>query len=189
MNIDILERYDKTDDGKYIVSIKADSYKALFNEYDFSSSFWKRDLREDFVAYLIDCVDEIGLKNNFILKVLLPGSENRDNNIEEKFNNALHHYFYYLIHLSKKEIKKILSRISFNFTISIALLSVSFITDHMHGDNDSFLYSLLSEGLYIAIWVLMWPVFSDFLFDLKESLYKIKIYKRVLKAEVIHEYL
>lgn len=68
MNIDILERYDKTDDGKYIVSIKADSYKALFNEYDFSSSFWKRDLREDFVAYLIDCVDEIGLKTILSLR-------------------------------------------------------------------------------------------------------------------------
>ncbi len=187
MKMDVLERYDKTKDGEYIVSIRADSYKVLFNEFDFSSSFWKRDLREDFVNYLIDCVDEIGLKNSFILDILLPEQENTDD-IERKFNSALKHYFAYLIHLSKKRIKKILTKISFNFVISIALLVVAFFTSQIEGEKNSVLYSIFNEGLYIAIWVLMWPVFSDFLFDLKEEFGNIKIYKRISGVKIFHEY-
>ena len=185
--MDILERYDKTSEGEYIVSIKADSYKVLFNEFDFPSSFWKRDLREDFVDYLIDCADEIGLKNRFILKILLPESE-KDGEIEEKFSIALRHYFYYLIHLSKKDIRKIATKISFNFAISIVLLFLAFFSDKVNGEINSFIYSVLYEGLYIAIWVLMWPVFSDFLFDLKESFNRIRIYKKILKAKIKLEY-
>jgi len=185
--MNVLERYDRTDSGEYIVSVKADSYKALFNEYDFSSSYWKRDLREDFVTYLIDCVEEIGLKNDFIMNIILPLDEKTDT-IEQKFNSALKNYFYYLIHLSRKRIRKILTKISFNFFISIALLVVAFFTNQMEGDKSSMLYSIFSEGLYIAIWVLMWPVFSDFLFDLKEELGNIKIYKRISGVTIFHEY-
>ncbi len=187
MKMDVLERYDKTDKGEYIISIKADSYKALFNEFDFSSSFWKRDLREAFVNYLIDCADEIGLKNSFILTIILPESEATPA-VEQKFNSALKHYFYYLIHLSRKGIKKIITKISFNFIISIALLIVAFFTNQSEGNKNSMLYSIFNEGLYIAIWVLMWPVFSDFLFDLKEELGNIRIYKRISGVTISHKY-
>lgn len=187
MKNNILDRYDKTDKGEYLIGVKVDSYKNLLNEFDFSSSFWKRDLREEFVEYLIECVDEISVKRTSILKITLPVSE-ETGNIEKKFDSALKNYFLYLIYLAKKRIKKIITKISFNFIISISLLIVVFLTGQIEGDKNSMLYSIFNEGLYIAIWVLMWPVFSDFLFDLKEALGQIKIYRIISDIEIIHEY-
>jgi len=185
----LLQRYDKTEKGDYIISVKVDSFQTLFNEFDFHSSYWKRDLREEFVAYLIECADEIGLKNKFVIQVVLPVEEKKKrDNIEQKFSEALKHYFYYLVHLSEKNIKKIVRKIIFNFFISIALLSVVFFTSKMEGDKESMLYMIFNEGLYIAIWVLMWPVFSDFLFDLKEEFDNIAIYRRITKTKVVHVY-
>ena len=50
------------------------------------------------------------------------------------------------------------------------------------------LYMIFNEGLSIAIWVLMWPVFSEFLVDIKEELNKIKTYKRLLNVKLIIKY-
>ena len=178
----ILDRYDKTEDGKYIIAFRTESYKALFNEYDFSSSFTNRDLKEDFVEYLIDCVEEIGRKNKFVIKAHLPEREKAEK-VEKRLTEGLKNYFYYLIRLAKKEIRHITTKIVFNFALSIGLLIVIFFASKNREESSSVLFMIFSEGLYVAIWVLMWPVFSDFLFDLRGEIKKIKFYRRIIDSE------
>lgn len=41
---DILKRFDMTMDNKFIVHANIPSYAALFENYDYTSSFYKRDV-------------------------------------------------------------------------------------------------------------------------------------------------
>ncbi len=187
MKHELLKRYDREIDGSYIINTRVNSYSSLFNEFDFSSSLWNRDLKEEFVDYLVDCVDEIGAQNKFVLQLSLP-EDNKEDNFSEKFSKAISSYFLYLVHISRKSIKKFTNKIIFNFSISISLLILIFLTGKRMDNSDSMLYMIFNEGLYIAIWVLMWPVFSDFLFDIKEELNNIKIYKRLLNVKLLIKY-
>ncbi len=187
MKQELLKRYDREIDGSYIINTRVNNCSSLFNEFDFSSSLWNRDLREEFVAYLVDCVDEIGTKNKFVLQLSLP-KDNKEDGFTEKFSRALTSYFLYLVHISRKSIKKFTNKIIFNFIISISLLIIIFITGRRIENTDSMLYMIFNEGLYIAIWVLMWPVFSDYLFDIKGELNNIKIYKRLLNVKLLIKY-
>ncbi len=182
MSVNILDRYDRTKDGSYVVSFRVDSYKALFNEYDFSSSFAKRDLKEDFVEYLIDCVEEIG-RRNFIVRAHIPKRE-KSQKIEGRLKESIRNYFLYLIKLSRKEIRRITTKIFFNFSLSITLLVIIFFVSKGREESSSVLFMIFNEGLYVAIWVLMWPVFSDFLFDLRNEFRKIKFYRRIINARL-----
>ncbi len=182
MGFNELDRYDRTKDGSYIISVRVESLKALFNEYDFSSSFTKRDLKEDFVEYLIECVEEIG-RRSFIIRAHIPKRE-KSEKVEHRLKDSIHNYFLYLIRLAKKEIRRITTKILFNFSLSISLLIIIFFVSKGHSESDSVWFMIFNEGLYVAIWVLMWPVFSDFLFDLRAEFRKIKFYRRIIEAKL-----
>ncbi len=187
MKHDLLSRYDQDADGNYIINTRVDNSNSLFCEFDFASSLWNRDLREEFVEYLIDSADEIGGRNKFLLQLRLPENE-KEEGFSGRFSKAITSYFLYLMHISRKDIKKIVNKILTNFAISISFLILVFFTGKTMEDSDSMLYMIFNEGLYIAIWVLMWPVFSEFLLDIKEEVNKIKIYKRLLNVKLIIKY-
>jgi len=186
MKHDPLSRYDTLEDGTYVVNIRAKSPGSLFNEFDFDSSLWNIDLRKDFVDYLVDCVDEIGDKNNFVLQVCLP-EDKIEKGFAGKFGKAINSYFFYLIHISKKSILRLTNKIIFNFILSLSLLVLILLIGKNINDTESMIYMIFNEGLYIAIWVLMWPVFSDFLIEMKGEWDKLKIYKRFLDIELLFD--
>ncbi len=77
-NSDILKRYDMTVDHKFIVHANIPSYAALFENYDYTSSFYKHDINEKLVDYLMECAQEIGTRNVFVIRFDLPEREKSD---------------------------------------------------------------------------------------------------------------
>jgi len=69
---DILKRYDMTVDNRFIVHANIPSYTALFENYDYTSSFYKRDVNEKLAEYLTDCTREIGSRNDVVIRFDLP---------------------------------------------------------------------------------------------------------------------
>ena len=59
MNPEILKRYDMTVNNKFIVPVNLPDYSSLYEKYDFISSFYKRDLNQKLVEYLLYCAREI----------------------------------------------------------------------------------------------------------------------------------
>jgi hypothetical protein len=72
MNSNILDRYDMTPDNRFIIDVNIPGPEELFEKYDENASFYKKDLNPRFEDYLLECVDEIGLKNKFIIRIGLP---------------------------------------------------------------------------------------------------------------------
>lgn len=63
-------RYEFTRDGRAIIDISVESISDLFNSFDKKATFTKRELDQDFVEYVIDCVKEIG-EVDFVIRITI----------------------------------------------------------------------------------------------------------------------
>ena len=109
MDSKILDRYDITSDNRFIIDVNVPGPDELFEKYDENASFYKKDLNTQFEDYLLACVDEIGLKNNVIIRIGLPEDQALYEEDIEIFSEALQHdawdaevgYFSYVLHDSE----------------------------------------------------------------------------------------
>ena len=67
MKKDILDRYDRTIENKIIIKVSTHKFENLFDNFDMSSSFLKKDLSQQLVDYIIESVSEIS-NEKFIIK-------------------------------------------------------------------------------------------------------------------------
>ena len=62
MKNSIINRYDKNQNNELVIKISAAKVEDLFEDYDKKSTFIKKDLKESLEKYLIQSVEEIGMK-------------------------------------------------------------------------------------------------------------------------------
>ena len=58
MKKDILSRYDKNEKDEIIIKISTSKFENLYNHFDMSSTFLKKDLNQQLVDYIIESVSE-----------------------------------------------------------------------------------------------------------------------------------
>lgn len=185
---DILKRYDMTVDNKFIVHANIPSYTALFENYDYTSSFYKRDINEKLVDYLLECAEEIGNRNSFVIRFDLPEkekSETEEGDIITGFTN----YFDYLVTLSRKEIGLALKRMLIHLAIAgIAILLWLFMAP---GDVENPVLRQLSltSGLFVAVWVLLLTGVSRFVYRVQARLRQIRLFKKIKACPVQFNYI
>ena len=183
MRNDILNRYDRDADGRMIVGVRSESCDALFNAYDFVSSLTKRDLKTDLAEYLIESVEEIGRRREFVIRVTLPEAEARTA-AAQRLADAVRGYFAYRISLARGAVRTVVVRSVINLVLALGLLVLIFVLERGGARGESIWSRVFFEGLYIAIWVLMWPLFSDSLFELRANFRRIRLYQRIMAAEL-----
>jgi len=181
----VLERYEK-EDCTYIIQISTNNFRDLFNKFDRTASFIKRDLNYDFAEYLIDSAEDLD-GHDFILSLNLH-SENKSIELENKVNIGIDTYFEYETNIIEKKKTQIHKRIFLHILLAILCFFVSFSLNKIIG-SDSFLHMLFVESTLLAAWVLMWPVFSEFIYNLLGIKKKKDIYKKLIDAELKFTYL
>ena len=183
MNSKILDRYDITSDNRFVIDVAIPGSEELFEKYDENASFYKKDLNPRFEEYLLSCVDEIGLKNNFIIRIDLP--ENKEKETDEgDIIYSFKQYFKYCIFLCQKEMKKISRRMLLHLGLAIIalLLMMTFNVADMIAAAGFF--SLVISGLPAAVWVLLLTGFSRFLFRFMSQRTEIKMYRALESTPV-----
>jgi len=180
----VLDRYEKIDD-QYVISVWTRKIKDLFTSFDRSSSFSKRDLDYEFAEYLYESASELERKN-FIIRLDIH-EDQYCQELEDKVYKAIDNYFEYEINLMKKRRRKIFSKLAIHMILSIACISISYILTK-YIKSDSYLHTLFVESIIIAAWVFMWPVFSDFIYELIGEGHNKKIYQRLIDAEIRFNY-
>ena len=187
MNSEVLKRYDMTVDNKFIISVSIPNYKAIFQNYDFTASFYKRDLNENLVAHIFECVEEIGPQNDFLIRFDLPvnqKSASEENDILFSFRS----YFDYLMTLCRKETKTAFGRLVIHFGIAgIAFLGWLLIIAGF-SDNESAFYQFCTIGLSVGIWVLLLTGISRFLYRIKSQFAEMKMCNKITSSVVEFNY-
>ena len=175
MNSKILDRYDITSDNRFIIDVNIPTPDELFEQYDYNASFYKKDLNTRFEEYLLECVNEIGLKNKYIIRIALPEEQVKKTD-EGDIIYSFKHFFKYCILTCQKEIKKVSFRMLLH--LGFAVLALVFMMIFNSADNRTGIgvFHLIASGLPAAIWVILLTGLSRFLFRIMTQRSQIKMY-------------
>ncbi|GAB4272623.1 MAG: hypothetical protein Kow0029_11420 [Candidatus Rifleibacteriota bacterium] len=182
MKSDILkDRYEFTPDNVAIIDITVESINDLFNSFDKKAAFSRRELDQDFVEYLIDCVREIG-DHPFLIRVSIDNEFNivQENNLRKAIKN----YFSYLQEIERITFRKEIRKFGFLMILGISLLAL--VSKYKVPDSAEIelWQKMLQEGLIIASWVAIWEALTAIFFCWHPFFTNFYVYKRISEAEI-----
>lgn len=174
-------RYDFTPDGFAIVDIFVESVADLVHSFDRKAAFSKRELDQDFVEYLTDCLKEIG-SHEFIVRISIEQEFNliQENNLRK----AIKHHFTYLHEIEKIKYRKEMQKFTLLMILGVSLLAL--ISKYKIPDTTQaeLWVKTLQEGLTIASWVAIWEALTAILFCWSPAFSDSKIFNRISQAEI-----
>lgn len=182
MEKNILERYSRTGDGKVIVDIAASRIEELYNNYDRSAPYVKKDLEPELVAYIVDCVREVGAEQ-FALQVSLDTAV--DGEQMSRLKISINTYFLYLKDLKVRELKGMFRTSFILLLIGIAVLTLSVWLNQMIEHNETVVRRVFAEGLTVAAWVSLWEALAMILINWLPHRRQIRLYERIASAPVV----
>jgi|SRR5690554_1262671 len=144
----------------YHVDIRVDNYTELFNKWDFSP-YHEKDLEPELVEYLESCFQELPTGSKVVVTFHLPQAVSNPD-LEKQFTRSI---FYHLSYRkSRLDLKK---RALLRDTMRYAGFGIIFVVlaQGLPSLLDALILgSILSEGLFIGGWVLLWEAFSQVFF-------------------------
>ncbi|MBW2465790.1 MAG: hypothetical protein JRF02_00685 [Deltaproteobacteria bacterium] len=182
MKQDILSRYDTHTGRRLAIDVSVGRIEELFEDFDSAASYVKKDLDQDFVEYLIECVREIS-RYDFVIRINLPAPVQE--NHRKRVRKSIKYYFRYLELLERRKLRRVLWRSFLLFCLGMFLLIISL---NIRGSAEQFgalMQELLVEGLTVAAWVSLWTAFASLIFELTGIISDIRIYRRIAGLQVI----
>ncbi|MDD2790420.1 MAG: hypothetical protein PHU40_07120 [Sulfurimonas sp.] len=181
MKKEILERYEQSEDGAFIIDVSTQRVEDLYNDFDKRSHFLKKDLSEDLVAYLVESVSEIG-KNRFIIQFNFETQE-ADASLS-RVQNSIENFFIYMQELEYRKMRTMM-RSSFIFLlIGIVLATLSILLNQSEFAKESVTTAVIAEGLTVAAWVSLWEALATFLIKWMPLKKKIALFKNITNAAI-----
>jgi len=175
-------RYARTDEGKLIIDIAISKYNELYDDWDNTASYLKKDLDADLVDYLYECFDEVK-KKEFQIKISVP---TRNYKKQEKVKKSIKTYFEYMAEKEKTKLKNNMRMTFSYFLLGITCIVMSSILRN-NTNSESLVYEVLIEGMIIIGWVTLWQVTVGILSEWNSIYKEIKIYNKIAATEVIFE--
>lgn len=169
-----------------IIDVAAGRVEDLYENFDRTAPYHKKDLDEGLVYYLTECVREIG-KVEFVIRFTFeryPSDE-----LVRRIRTSIHKFFIYQQELETGAMKKMLRTSLTLFVIGIAILGISLWLGHVitAAPERSFLDTFFAEGLTIVAWVSMWEGLATLLLNLIPHLNRISQYGSIACAPVLFD--
>lgn len=177
-----LGRYDRDAAGCIVIDVAATRAEDLYNDFDKSAPFTRRDLDPDLVDYLIACARELR-GEPFVVRFSLqsPLAEGTG----ERIRRSVKAYFHYLVDGERGRTLAMLRRSALLLGIGLGLLWISLSVNRALGPSPSVGEKVLSEGLTVAAWVSLWESLAIFLIEWFPHRRSIRLYRRLATAEVV----
>lgn len=158
----VLDRYETTGDGSVIIDVSAKRVEDLFNDFDRSAPYIRRDLDQQLVDYLIDCAREIN-RDKFILRFTLV--QPPDDVKQSRIKQSVKAFFLYLAESEMQKLSQMFRRSAILFSIGVFILFISVFINQALGVERSVMANVFAEGLTIAAWVSLWESLAVFLIE------------------------
>ena len=165
----------------YIFEIQVDQYSDLFNDLD-PSPLKRRDLDQDFIAYLEESSYDIPLQNQIVLHIYIP-EDVRNKELENRVISGLKTYYNFLLMTMNHQISISYKNFIIYLCISLSLLFTGFYLGSKISEN--FLLQTLVEGFYIGGWVFFWEAIALLAFKTRELRDSSRRYNRISNAGII----
>lgn len=178
----IINRYEFTDENQVVIDASVRSVEDLYNCFDRTAPYMKKDLDQEFVDYVIDCVREIG-KAPFVIRISL--SKKPDELLMGRVRSSIKTYFLYLQDVENREIRVMFRRSVMLFAIGLTLLALAILARKQFSSSESVLAEVFSQGLTVAAWVSLWEAIANLFIEWHPHRRDIELYKKVTEAPVI----
>ncbi|MFZ4524958.1 MAG: hypothetical protein ACOYOE_05250 [Chlorobium sp.] len=179
----ILDRYEHTNDGAVIIDVAAQRVEDLYENFDKRAPYHKKDLDEDLVYYLTECVTEIG-SADFVIRFMFECFPTEEFML--RVRTSVHKYFMYQRELEFAATKKMLKKSVIILVFGIVLLGFSLWVNNLFTfeNGTSFLNRVFAEGLTIVAWVSVWEALATLLVSWPPHLSQIKLFMKIAEAPV-----
>ncbi len=179
----IVDRYEHTADGLVIVDVAAKRVEDLYEDFDKTAPYHKKDLDEDLASYLTECVREIG-RVDFVIRFMFECYPSEEFML--RVRTSVHKFFIYQRELELGAMNKMLRTAATLLVIGIIILGLSLWVNHIFivDGTPSFLNTVFAEGLTIVAWVSVWEALATFLLNWPRHLFLIKLFRKIAEAPV-----
>ncbi len=178
----MLSRYEKDGQGNIILDVSARRVEDLYNDFDKSAPYIRRDLDQDLADYLIDCARELA-RVQFTIRFTLADIPDEPKSLRIK--RSLNTYFLYLAETEIQKILQMFRRSSILFAIGLGILFAAVSLYRMLGPERSVTANVFAEGLTIAAWVSLWEALAIFLVEWFPHRKNVVLYRRLANAPII----
>ena len=176
----IVDRYERTEDGQIVLDVSVQSVEHLYNDFDRTAPYLKKDLDQSFVDHLTESVREIRA-HDFVVRISL--SQMPDEKVMERVRKSIRTFHTYLRDLELRAVGAMLRRSSVLFVIGLVLLALE--ATRMVSSNEGVLAGMFAQGLTIAAWVSMWEAIANLLLEWHPHRQNIRLYSRIMNAPVM----
>jgi hypothetical protein len=178
----VLERYPRTGDGRFVIDVTAPKVEDLYEFYDRTAPYVKRDLDQDLVDYLIASARELR-SEKFVIHLTLDSLPGDDQLARVK--SSVTNFFLYLIDSERDKIRNLVRRSLFLLIIGLGILSISVWVNRVLGTERGVVANVFAEGLTVAAWVSLWESLATFIIDWGPQHRNVKLYERLAEAPVL----
>lgn len=168
----------------FLIDIQLQDYRDAYSDWDFSP-FVNRELDEDLTEYLLECSYEIPVKYDMIINFYLLNQVKSDSR-EQKSIAGMYNFFEYKIRQLRNYRMRVFRDIFTYLLFGTLLLITGTYVDILA--HESIGIKVLSEGIYIGGWVMIWEMFSAWIFDVKKVTVKRKHFMRLKNTKIIYSY-
>jgi hypothetical protein len=154
----------------------------LYNNFDRTAHYSKKDLDQEFVDYVTDCVREIG-KRAFVIRISF--STIPDKTIMDRVRRSVRTYFLYLQETERRQLRTMLRRSLVLFVIGLTLLVPAIVATRRFSSSEGVLAEVFAQGLTVAAWVSLWEAIANLFIEWFPHRQDIKQYGHVTNALVI----
>ena len=179
----IVDRYERTADGLVIIDVAARRVEDLYEDFDKTAPYHKKDLDEDLAYYLTECVREIG-HVDFVIRFMFECYPSEEFML--RVRTSVHKFFIYQRELELGAMNKMLRTAATLLVIGIIILGLSLWVNHLFivDGTPSFLNTVFAEGLTIVAWVSVWEALATFLLNWPQHLSLIRLFRKIAEAPV-----
>ncbi|MDD3059766.1 MAG: hypothetical protein PHW94_02355 [Sulfurimonas sp.] len=185
MKKEILERYERNEDGTLIIDVSTEKIEDLYNDFDKQAHFLKKDLNEDLVLYLVESVSEIG-SSAFIIKFNF--EVNADAAAILRVRESIKNFFIYMQELTGKKVASMLRSSLIFLLIGLIMATLSILLNQSDLVKEYISVAVFAEGLTVAAWVSLWEALATFLIKWMPLKKKIALYHAIANAKIAFKF-
>lgn len=178
----IISRYELTEKNEIIIDASVRLVEDLYNNFDRTADYLKKDLDQEFVDYVTDCVREIG-RRAFVIRISL--SIMPDKVVMDRVRRSVRTFFLYLQETERRQLRGMLRRSLVLFTIGLTLLVLAIAATRRFSSSEGVLAEVFAQGLTVAAWVSLWEAIANLFIEWYPRRQDIKRYGRVTNAPVM----
>jgi len=182
MKKSILSRYERTEKNEVIIDASVRTVEDLYNNFDRTAPYLKKDLDQEFVDYVIECVREIG-KSDFVIRISL--SNMPDDAVMSRVQSSIQTYFQYLQETERRALRAMFRRSMVLFAIGLTLLALAIMATRRFSSSEGVLAEVFAQGLTVAAWVSLWEAIANLFLEWYPHHQDIKRHARVINAPVL----